>query len=84
MKALKKIVLSLAIIFSAVTAVNFYNYAHIRGWFGENKITFETSYLGVEIGDSKSDVYFALGKPDPKPIHPKTAPVSDSDMFSCP
>jgi hypothetical protein len=22
--------------------------------------------------------------PDPKPIHPETAPVPDSEMFSCP
>lgn len=77
MKALKKIVLSFAIIFSAVTAVNFYNYAHIRGWFGENKITFETSYLGVKIGDSKSDVYFALGKPDFAPDFNKFPTLED-------
>ncbi len=63
MKTFKKILFTFVGAFSVFAAINFYNYAENIGWFGKNKINYETSYLGINIGDSKSDVYFALGKP---------------------
>ena len=38
-------------------------HGYSEGYYGPNKIGFEKSYLGIKIGDSKADVYFAHGKP---------------------
>jgi hypothetical protein len=77
MKLFKKILFLFVGAFVAVTAINFYNYAQRSGWFGKNKINFETSYLGINIGDSKSDVYFALGAPGYAPDFKKFPDLED-------
>ena len=73
----KKVLFMFVGAFSLITAINFYNYAENIGWFGKNKINYETSYLGINIGDSKSDVYFALGAPGYAPDFEKFPDLED-------
>ena len=63
MKLFKKIIVGFVIIITAFILIDTYDNARRKGWFGENKINFETSYLGINIGDKRSDVYHVLGEP---------------------